>query len=65
MPERILKKSNYFDKLEALMRVLREECPWDKAQTLTSLRSEATDFLVFAISSGDREERRQLRRQQP
>jgi len=38
MPERILKKPNHFDKLEALMRVLREECPWDKAQSLTSLR---------------------------
>ncbi|ATX81965.1 tetrapyrrole methylase family protein [Mariprofundus ferrinatatus] len=38
MPERIRGKDNYYDKLYALMKVLREECPWDKEQTLLSLR---------------------------
>ena len=38
MPDRIKGKDNYYDKLYALMKVLREECPWDKEQTLLSLR---------------------------
>ncbi len=38
MAERIKKKSNQYDKLCALMNVLREECPWDQAQTIESLR---------------------------
>lgn len=38
MPDRIRNKDNYYDKLYALMEVLREECPWDKEQTLLSLR---------------------------
>lgn len=38
MPERILRHSNPFDRLDALMNVLRVECDWDKRQTLASLR---------------------------
>ena len=38
MAEMIKKKSNQYAKLRALMNVLREECPWDQAQTIESLR---------------------------
>jgi len=38
VPGRIKDKDNYYEKLYALMKVLREECPWDKEQTLLSLR---------------------------
>jgi len=38
MPDRIIHISNQFDKLQTLMKVLRQECPWDNEQTLTSLR---------------------------
>ena len=38
MPDRIKGKDNYYDKLLALINVLREDCPWDSTQTLTSLR---------------------------
>jgi MazG family protein len=38
MPERINNKDNYYDKLQSLMNVLREECPWDSKQSLSSLR---------------------------
>jgi len=38
MPERIAGKDNHYDKLRALMSVLRTECPWDREQTLLSLR---------------------------
>jgi len=57
MPERIHNKSNHFDKLEALMRVLREECPWDKEQTLTSLRRytlEETHEVLEAIDHAEK-----------
>ncbi|MFQ5581159.1 MAG: nucleoside triphosphate pyrophosphohydrolase [Mariprofundaceae bacterium] len=52
MPERIYKEDNYFNKLEILMKVLREECPWDKEQTLSSLRTytlEETHEVLEAI----------------
>jgi len=52
MPDRILNKDNYFDKLEELMKVLRKECPWDNEQTLTSLRTytlEETHEVLEAI----------------
>jgi len=38
VPDRIKGKDNHYEKLYALMKVLREECPWDKEQTLLSLR---------------------------
>ncbi len=38
MPDRINHITNSFDKLDKLMKVLREECPWDKEQTIESLR---------------------------
>jgi len=52
MPERVLNKDNYFDKLDSLMKVLREECPWDSEQTLSSLRTytlEETHEVLEAI----------------
>jgi len=39
MPDRIENKDNYYSKLKELMHVLRENCPWDKEQTLSSLRT--------------------------
>lgn len=38
MPERIRQHHNPFDRLDALMNILRVECDWDKKQTLQSLR---------------------------
>jgi MazG family protein len=52
MPKRIHNIDNYFDKLEALMNVLRQECPWDKEQTISSLRTytlEETHEVLEAI----------------
>jgi len=52
MPERILNKTNYFDMLDELMKVLRKECPWDNEQTLSSLRTytlEETHEVLEAI----------------
>ncbi|MCF7821410.1 MAG: nucleoside triphosphate pyrophosphohydrolase [Mariprofundaceae bacterium] len=52
MPDRILNQDNYFSKLDALMKVLREECPWDNEQTLSSLRTytlEETHEVLEAI----------------
>lgn len=56
MPERIRNKENYFDKLDSLMHVLREECSWDKEQTLSSLRKytlEETHEVLEAIEQAD------------
>jgi len=58
MPERIYQKDNHFEMLEALMRVLRENCPWDKAQTLGSLRRytlEETHEVLEAIDIAERQ----------
>ncbi len=52
MPERIRSKDNYYGQLKELMHVLRENCPWDKEQTLTSLRTytlEETHEVLEAI----------------
>ena len=38
MPERIQTIENKFEQLKALMTLLRHACPWDKKQTLESLR---------------------------
>jgi len=38
MPERIRQQSNPFARLDTMMKILRVECDWDKAQTLASLR---------------------------
>lgn len=52
MPDRIRNKDNYYSKLKELMNVLRENCPWDKEQTLSSLRTytlEETHEVLEAI----------------
>jgi len=52
MPERIRDKDNYYSKLKELMDVLRENCPWDNEQTLSSLRTytlEETHEVMEAI----------------
>ena len=38
LPHRIRDNTSYYDKLCSLINILREECPWDKKQTLLSLR---------------------------
>ncbi len=38
MPERIRRHRHPADRLRALVELLRAECPWDRAQTLESLR---------------------------
>jgi len=38
MPQRIHSVDNKFEKLKTLMALLRSECPWDRDQTLESLR---------------------------
>jgi len=60
MPERILSIENKFHQLQALMGLLREECPWDQAQTLESLRRylleeshEVLEAMDIAHQTGD------------
>jgi MazG family protein len=38
MPDRIKNKTNHYEMLRSLINVLREECPWDNDQDLSSLR---------------------------
>jgi len=52
MPKRINECVNYFDKLQALMKVLRNECAWDREQSISSLRQhtlEETHEVLEAI----------------
>lgn len=52
MLEQIRNKNNHYSELKELMRVLRESCPWDKEQTLSSLRTytlEETHEVMEAI----------------
>jgi len=60
LPERISNKDNYYDKLYTLMNVLRKECPWDREQTISSLRQytleevhEVIEAIDLAESGGD------------
>ncbi|MDQ6954895.1 MAG: nucleoside triphosphate pyrophosphohydrolase [Mariprofundaceae bacterium] len=60
MPERINEISNPFDKLNKLMKLLRQECPWDNAQTIESLRRytleeshEVLEAIAIASKQGD------------
>jgi len=56
MPGRIRDKDNYYEKLYALMDVLRKECPWDREQTLLSLRQytlEEAHEVIEAIELAD------------
>jgi len=37
VPDRIHQQTSYYDKLQTMMKILRQECPWDREQTLLSL----------------------------
>ncbi len=56
MPERISSKSNYYDKLYTLMNVLRKECPWDREQTISSLRQYTLEEVHEVIEAIDQVE---------
>jgi len=56
VPERILNKDNYYDKLYALMDVLRKECPWDREQTIASLRQYTLEEVHEVIEAIDQVE---------
>ncbi len=54
MPERIYNNRNNYDKLKSLMKVLREECPWDQAQTIESLRRHTLEETHEVLEAIDR-----------
>lgn len=56
MKDKVLEIVHAIDRLEVLMDVLREECPWDRKQTLQSLRTytlEEVHEVLEAIDEGD------------
>jgi len=56
LPDRINQQQTFYDKLQALMKVLREECPWDREQTLLSLRQytlEEVHEVIEAVELAD------------
>jgi len=60
MPDRITHIDNNFDKLDKLMKVLREECSWDREQTIESLKRytleevhEVLEAIDIASGQGD------------
>jgi len=56
MPDRIHQQKSYYDKLTAMMTLLRQECPWDREQTLLSLRQytlEEVHEVIEAIEVAD------------
>ncbi|MDQ6970518.1 MAG: nucleoside triphosphate pyrophosphohydrolase, partial [Mariprofundus sp.] len=56
MPDRIHKQTNYYDKLQTMMKILRQECPWDREQTLLSLRQytlEEVHEVIEAVELAD------------
>ncbi len=56
MADRIISKDNYYDKLYALMDVLRKECPWDREQTISSLRQYTLEEVHEVIEAIDQAE---------
>lgn len=54
MPERIRRHRHPADRLAALVRLLRAECPWDRAQTLTSLRPYTLEEMHELLDAVDR-----------
>ncbi|MDQ6961938.1 MAG: nucleoside triphosphate pyrophosphohydrolase [Mariprofundaceae bacterium] len=56
MPQRIHNIPDTFLKLQTLMKILRDECPWDKKQTMASLRTctlEEVHEVLEAIDAKD------------
>jgi len=56
LPERISNKDNYYEKLYTLMDVLRKECPWDREQTISSLRQYTLEEVHEVIEAIDQVE---------
>jgi len=56
VPNRIHKQTSYYDKLQTMMKILRQECPWDREQTLLSLRQytlEEVHEVIEAVELAD------------
>jgi len=56
LPDRIHQQKTYYDKLTAMMSLLRKECPWDREQTLLSLRQytlEEVHEVIEAVELAD------------
>jgi len=56
LPNRIHNKTTYYDKLQTMMTILRQECPWDREQTLLSLRQytlEEAHEVIEAVELAD------------
>ncbi|MBL4775236.1 MAG: nucleoside triphosphate pyrophosphohydrolase [Mariprofundus sp.] len=56
MPDRIYQQKTYYDKLITMMSLLRKECPWDREQTLLSLRQytlEEVHEVIEAVELAD------------
>jgi len=56
MPDRIHQQTSYYDKLQTMMQILRQECPWDREQTLLSLRQytlEEAHEVIEAVELAD------------
>lgn len=56
MPERMQGVVHAVDRLEVLMDVLRERCPWDKEQTLASLRRHTLEEVHEVLEAIDTED---------
>ena len=56
MKNSINKIVHAIDRLEVLMDVLREECPWDQKQTLSSLRTYTLEEVHEVLEAIDRED---------
>ncbi|MFQ5355594.1 MAG: nucleoside triphosphate pyrophosphohydrolase [Mariprofundaceae bacterium] len=56
MPNRIKDIPHAIDRLEALMDVLREQCPWDQKQTLDSLRRYTLEEVHEVMEAIDNED---------
>ncbi len=54
MPERVQGKENRYEKLRELMNVLRESCPWDREQTIASLRKHTLEEVHEVLEAIDR-----------
>jgi len=56
VPDRIHQQTSYYDKLQTMMQILRQECPWDREQTLLSLRQytlEEAHEVIEAVELAD------------
>jgi len=56
VPDRIHQQTSYYDKLQTMMKILRQECSWDREQTLLSLRQytlEEAHEVIEAVELAD------------